>query len=50
MISAPFKKYVLIINEELMQQTKDRLYWIEREQCNNMTRRDQSISTIEHIH
>ena len=38
------------INEELMQQTKDRLYWIEREQCNNMTRRDQSISTIEHIH
>ena len=50
-INSPGHRYNLSqINEELMQQTKDRLYWIEREQHNNMTGRDQSISTIEHIH
>ena len=51
-INSPGHGYDLSqINKELMRQTKDRLYWIEREQRNNnMTGRDQSISTIERIH
>ena len=50
-INSPGHGYDLSqINEELMRQTKDRLYWIEREQRNNMTGRDQSVSTIERIH
>ena len=50
-INSPGHRYDLSqINEELMQQIKDRLYWIEREQHNNRTRRDQSVSTIKHTH
>ena len=50
-INSPGHRYNLFqINKELMWQTKDRLYWIEREQQNNMSGRDQAISTIVHIH
>ena len=50
-INSPRHRYNLSqINKELMWQARDRLYWIEREQCNNMSGRDQAVSTIEHIH